>query len=45
MKNHIYKLLLVPIVVILFLSGCAGSRYAEGPSHHHGVNNRNYRGY
>lgn len=45
MKSYIFKLFLVPTVIIIFLSGCAGPRHAGGPRHHHGVNNQNYRGY
>jgi len=43
MKNNIFKLLMV--VSVLLLSGCNGARYTQGAAHHHGVNNRNYRGY
>ena len=48
MKNNIFKLLMV-LVVFVLLSGCNGSRYAQGgdrsSSHHQGVNNRHYQGY
>jgi uncharacterized lipoprotein len=51
MKNNIFKLIMVLVVFVLLLSGCNGSRYAQGDrgdrrsSHHQGVNTRNYRGY
>lgn len=51
MKNNVSKLLMVPMVFVLFLSGCTSSRYTQGDRgdrrscHHQGVNNRNYKGY
>jgi uncharacterized protein YceK len=45
MKNNFYKLLMVLVVSVLLLSGCNSARYTEGGAHHHGVNNRSYRGY
>ncbi len=51
MKNNILRLIIVLVISILLLSGCYSSRYAQGDrqdrrnAHHHGVDNRNYRGY
>jgi len=45
MKNHIFKLLLVLVLFVVLLSACNSARYAEGSQHHHGVNNKHYRGY
>ena len=51
MKNNLSLLAIVLVLSVIFLSGCNGSRYAQGDRgdrrsyHNHGVNNRSYRGY
>lgn len=45
MKNHVFKLLLALVVIIVVISSCNGPRNTEGAAHGRGVNNSHYRGY